>query len=157
MRKLILWSVGFVVLLMAVVGCEDGNPLRPSDENNDTDIGSTANQSVSVVVVVHNHTDDGDTGIPNRAPRLTSPGAQESTSGDVVLLTITATDPENDTLSWSAVRLPRDLTIDPLTGVISGEVTTSSADDSPFSVTVSVSDGALSTSAVFAWTVQAAP
>lgn len=160
MKRLTFRCIEFVLtmaLLLAVVGCEPGNPLRPSDEDNDTEIGSTNNQSVSVVVVIHDHPDDGDTAVPNRAPRLTSPGAQTSTSGDTVRLSLTATDPDDDLLSWVAGGLPRDLTIDPVTGVISGEVSSSSADDSPFSVTVAVSDGALSASVVFAWTVQAAP
>lgn len=145
-----------LALVLVFVGC-DQNPLRPSDEDNDP--SNTNTQTIDIVVVIHNHPnddDDDDADVPNSPPRLTSPGNQTSISGDVVSLQILATDADGDSLTYTAGGLPRDLTIDSATGVISGTLTTSSAADSPFSALVAVSDGKESDSVVFIWTVTAA-
>ncbi len=64
---------------------------------------------------------------------------------------IVATDPDGDTLSYSATGLPDGLTIDSASGLISGTLSFTSA--GTHNVTVTVSDGALSDSASFTWTV----
>jgi len=68
-----------------------------------------------------------------------------------VSLQITGSDPEGDTLTYSATGLPVGLSINPTTGVISGTLTAASA--GPHTVTVTVSDGTLSTSKTFSWTI----
>jgi hypothetical protein len=88
---------------------------------------------------------------PNTAPQVTHPGAQSATEGDVILLAISATDRESNTLGYSADGLPPGLDIAPDTGAISGTVGGASAD--PYTVSVHVSDGLLTTTVVFAWTV----
>lgn len=90
-------------------------------------------------------------GIPaNRTPSITNPGAQTTPAGSFSL-TITASDPDGDLLTFSATGLPAGVTIDPATGRISG--TASVAGTS--TVTVTASDGALEASATFTLTVTA--
>lgn len=88
----------------------------------------------------------------NQPPQITSPGAQASLLGAVVSLPVTANDPENDPITFSATGLPTGLSISAASGVISGTVTAAGA----FNVTVTVSDG-ISTpaSAAFVWNVTA--
>jgi len=85
------------------------------------------------------------------APQVANPGDQENTEGDMVSLQINASDPDGDLLSYNAEGLPDDLSIDTLTGLISGNLTYESA--GTYSVTVTVSDGAADVSATFTWTV----
>ena len=89
----------------------------------------------------------------NQAPSVTNPGPQTGTVGAPLSLPITATDPDNDTLTYSAIGLPTGLTIHPDTGVISGTPTA----DGVFNATVTASDGPLSGNASFAWTIAPAP
>ncbi|ACH40055.1 dystroglycan-type cadherin-like domain repeat protein [Citrifermentans bemidjiense Bem] len=87
----------------------------------------------------------------NRAPAITAPGNQSNYTGEVISLPIVATDPNGDTLSYSASNLPLGLSINSSTGVISGTISSSAS--SSYSVTVSVSDGSLSSSTNFTWSV----
>jgi Putative Ig domain len=91
----------------------------------------------------------------NRPPVVTNPGNQTNTEGDVVSLSVTATDPDGDPLSYSASGLPPNLTINSTTGLISGTLAAGSAGSYP--VTVTASDGSLSGSASFTWTVRPLP
>ena len=68
-----------------------------------------------------------------------------------VSLPVTATDADDDTLSYSATGLPTGLSIDEVTGVISGTVPFGS--DGTFPVTVTVTDGDASDQVSFDWTV----
>ena len=88
---------------------------------------------------------------PNTAPQVSNPGAQTSIEGDVVSLPISASDAEGNPLSYSAEGLPPGLDIDPDAGLISGTVGGASA--TPYSVSVHVSDGSLTTTVDFSWTV----
>jgi hypothetical protein len=90
---------------------------------------------------------------PNTAPQVTNPGAQTSTEGDVILLPIGASDGENTALEYSADGLPPGLGIDPVSGVIGGTV--GGASVTPYGVSVHVSDGSLTTTVDFSWTVNA--
>ena len=85
----------------------------------------------------------------NTVPDVTNPGAQANLDGDVVNLPIIATDDDGDTLSYSASDLPAGLTINTVTGLISGILTAGGN----HSVTVTVSDGTDSTSVNFSWDV----
>ena len=58
----------------------------------------------------------------NRAPLVTNPGDQSDAEGDSISLTVTGSDPDLDTLTWSAIGLPPGLSIDPATGALSFRV-----------------------------------
>ena len=52
----------------------------------------------------------------NRTPSITNPGTQTSIRGSIVVLRPLASDPDGDSLSWSATGLPAGLAIAPATG-----------------------------------------
>ncbi len=81
------------------------------------------------------------------APKLTSPGAQVNSIGDVVNLTIVST---NVTL-WSAINLPPSLSINPKTGIITGLITATSVTK----VTVKGNGPGGEVSIIFEWAVAA--
>jgi large repetitive protein len=85
----------------------------------------------------------------NAPPVVTNPGSQLSTLGMAVALQINASDPDGDTLSYSATGLPAGLAISGSSGLISGTPTTAGTTNP----TVTVSDGSSSTTASFSWTV----
>ncbi len=85
---------------------------------------------------------------------LADPGAQRAVVGSPVTLRLSAVDAPGAVIRFAASGLPRGLTLDPSTGLISG------APRSPGSaaVTVQVTDGGGSQRAVsFVWTVQGLP
>lgn len=85
---------------------------------------------------------------------VTPPAEQLNHEGDVISdVTVTATDAHNGTLNFTATNLPAGLSINPTTGVISGTIGSTSAGDSPYTVTVVVGDGTYSTTATFTWLV----
>jgi hypothetical protein len=90
----------------------------------------------------------------NHAPVLTNPGNQTNVVGVPVSFALSATDQDNDPLTYTASGLPLGVSVDPSTGVVSGTVTRAGAGF--HTVTVSVSDGALSASTTFAWTAKLA-
>jgi PKD repeat protein len=87
----------------------------------------------------------------NHAPTLTPPADQTSAEHTAVSLQLAASDPDGDPLTYGATGLPAALTIDAGTGRISGTLTYSSA--GTYTVTAIVSDGSVSASATFTWTV----
>ncbi|MCJ7725043.1 MAG: putative Ig domain-containing protein, partial [Acidimicrobiia bacterium] len=92
----------------------------------------------------------------NRAPALTNPGPRSSAEGDLVALLVVGSDPDGNTLVWSASGLPAGLSLDPATGLISGTIGFDAAPASPFSVTVRATDDGvpvLFTEVAFSWTV----
>ncbi|MEH6770807.1 putative Ig domain-containing protein [Maribacter arcticus] len=96
----------------------------------------------------------------NQAPTLTNPGVQNGVVGDVVSLQIDATDTEDDGMAYSATNLPTGLSIDMVTGLISGTITTGAANNSPYAVDITVTDdGTPSESATitFTWNVTDVP
>ena len=86
---------------------------------------------------------------PNRAPVVTNPGNRSTPRGTAVGISITATDADNNPLSYSATGLPDGLEIDPATGFISGTVGLNAAPS--YNVNVIVSDSVISSSASFSW------
>ncbi len=93
-------------------------------------------------------------GQPNHPPTVTNPGAQASSEGQVVSLQISANDLDLDPLTYAAVGLPDGLSIHPSTGLIAGTISYHAAANSPYNVTVTVSDGkGGSTPVSFTWTV----
>ena len=91
----------------------------------------------------------------NHPPSVVSPGNQSTLAGTAATLAIVASDPDGDTLTYSASSLPSGLAINSSTGLISGTVSTTAAGS--YTVTVTASDGALSGSATFSWVVSVPP
>ena len=87
----------------------------------------------------------------NRRPTLTPPANQTSAENKTISLRLVAKDPDGDGLTYSAVGLPPSLTINAATGLISGILSSTSA--GMYQVTATVSDGRVSQSATFMWTV----
>ncbi len=103
-------------------------------------------------------TDNFDTGcgVPNNAPVVDTVANQNSVEGNTVSVATSATDPDGDTLSFSATNLPAGITINSSTGAITGTVGQSAATGSPYTVTVTAADGnGGSDSTNFVWTIDA--
>ncbi|MEK8033612.1 PA14 domain-containing protein [Ideonella sp. DXS29W] len=86
---------------------------------------------------------------PDVTPLLAEIASQQTPLGSTVNLALSATDPNGDTLHFSAAGLPTGLTIDPDTGRITGSPTTAGN----FDVTVAVSDGYNTASRHLLWQV----
>jgi hypothetical protein len=127
--------------------------------------GAAANSPYTVVLSV---SDDGSPSLEdtvtftwtvastNRPPQVTDPGDQSSAEGDSISLTIQASDPDGDGLSFSATGLPSGLSINSSSGLIQGSVGYSAAANSPYTVVLSVSDDgspSLEDTVTFTWTV----
>lgn len=88
----------------------------------------------------------------NRRPDVINPGPQTSAEGAVVTLQVLASDPDGDTLTYTATNLPPGLSINAATGVISGTVSYTASGS--YTVTVTAKDpGGLSDTETFTWTV----
>ena len=86
----------------------------------------------------------------NNPPIITNPGNQTNNENESVNLPISASDPDGQSLTYSATGLPAGLSIYS-SGLISGTLASTAA--GTYYVTVSVSDGALNASASFTWIV----
>lgn len=90
-------------------------------------------------------------GTSNGAPVLVNPGNQSSIAGNPVSLQLSGSDPAGQPVSYGVTALPPGLALTPATGRISGTPTTPGS----YLVTAVVSDGVLSDSETFTWTVAA--
>jgi hypothetical protein len=88
-------------------------------------------------------------GYANTAPTLASVSNQSSNVGQAVSVQLAGSDAEGSPLTYSATGLPSGVSVAPGTGLISGAPTTAGT----YSVTATVSDGALTASRSFSWTV----
>lgn len=87
-------------------------------------------------------------------PTFTSPGNQFNNVGDSVFLELVVNDENDDTLTFTAINLPPDLEISPVTGTISGTVDTAGV----YTPTITVDDGNTAPIAKsFTWTVNTVP
>lgn len=94
--------------------------------------------------------------IPNEPPEVENPGPRSNAEGQTVSLTIEASDPDDDDLTFSAVGLPEGLDIHPVTGVIgpSASYYAAQISDGDYDVTVTVTDEhGDSTDVNFTWTI----
>ena len=91
----------------------------------------------------------------NRPPVLITPASQSTVRGSIVSYQAVASDPDFNPLIWSAGGLPAGLVINAATGVISGTVPVTAAPSN--SVTLTVSDGNLTTQTVFSWLTTSPP
>jgi YVTN family beta-propeller protein len=89
----------------------------------------------------------------NTAPNLSNPGSQSSTVGAAVELPATASDPDGNALSFSAIGLPAGLSVDATTGRITGTPTTVG----DYAVGLSAFDGTVSTTVNFSWSITTQP
>ena len=88
---------------------------------------------------------------PSSPPTLTQPANQTSAENASVSLQLVGSDPDGDTLAYSATGLPPALGVNAATGLISGTLTFSSA--GTYTVTAAVSDGSVTSTKTFTWTV----
>ncbi len=92
--------------------------------------------------------------LANQDPSIVNPGDQTSTESDVVNLSISASDPDGDSLIYGALNLPTGLSIDSNNGNISGTLSAAGV----FAVSITVNDGnGGQDSASFTWTVDTLP
>jgi len=93
-----------------------------------------------------------------RTPILANPGDQNGVEGDTPDLSLLATDPNNNLLTYSATGLPPGLSLDPIYGNLTGTIDYGDAANGPYVVTVIATNGGLSASQTFLWNVtRAAP
>ena len=85
----------------------------------------------------------------NNAPVLLDPGNRSSARGQPTNLQLQGSDPDGTPVSYSATGLPPGLALMASTGYISGTPSTAGA----YAVTANVSDGVLSASQTFTWTI----
>lgn len=90
---------------------------------------------------------------PNEAPIITSTPITTSTIGVLYTYDVNATDPDEDTLTYSLITKPKGMAINSKTGVINWTPTSTQIGDNP--VTVKVSDGTLDVIQSFAIKVKA--
>lgn len=93
--------------------------------------------------------------VGNSPPTLTHPGDQINVESETVSLQISATDIDGDDILYTADNLPPTLLINEETGLISGQLTATSAGS--YSVEVMASDDEDSASISFTWTVTDRP
>jgi hypothetical protein len=88
-------------------------------------------------------------GFSDTAPTLVNPGARSSGLSQTTTLQLQGSDPDGLPISYSATGLPAGLTLMASTGFITGTPTAAGT----YAVTATVSDGVLTASQTFTWTI----
>jgi hypothetical protein len=119
--------------------------------SNTTDVTDVTIQKMTINML------DRFVGIPNTptAPSVVNPGTQTTVQGDPVTLGITASDPQGDTLAYSASGLPPGLSISSTTGEVTGTVADGSVGS--YFTSIGVTDGTQTTTIYFEWIVNFGP
>jgi hypothetical protein len=86
---------------------------------------------------------------------LANPGTQTNANGDLVTLPTSASDPDGDPLTFSGTGIPAGLTINSATGLVTGTLGSTADANSPYTVTVTVSDATYTNTQAFTWNVNA--
>ena len=81
------------------------------------------------------------------------PGLQHNLAGDTVNVAILATDQYSYSLTYSASNLPDGLSINSATGAITGTIASDAASDTPYTVTITATDGTYTATESFKWKV----
>ena len=89
----------------------------------------------------------------NDAPLVFNPGGQANAPNDTVSRYVLVYEADGDPVTFSATGLPPGLSIDSASGEITGTIASSAEAGSPYTVTVTASDGTLTDSETFTWTV----
>jgi hypothetical protein len=89
----------------------------------------------------------------NSPPLLANPGSQETIAGANADLPATASDPDANPLTFSAIGLPPGLNVNAATGRITGVAATAGN----YTVGLTAFDGTASTSVTFSWTITSRP
>jgi hypothetical protein len=142
------------------VGTTSGSYSQRFDVGNTTGFvypSATAGQRYCFAVSAYNSMGEGPKstevcGYSNRYPSLTNPGSQSSTVGQSSSLQLNGSDPDGQSVTFNATNLPPGLALMSTTGYISGSATTAGT----YNVIALVSDGVLSQTQSFTWTVNAA-
>jgi hypothetical protein len=82
---------------------------------------------------------------------VAAPGDQYNTGGDAVSLPITGVDAGNLALTYSAVGLPQGLSINSVSGLLSGTIAPTAGSANPYAVTVTATDGTNNNNTSFNW------
>ncbi|MBB5209716.1 endonuclease [Chiayiivirga flava] len=121
-----------------------------------TDNGLPPQSDVATITVNLTDIDETTNGAPEAVGTLEDFEATEGAAIALRDLGVAFSDPDGDTLTFTAANLPAGLVLDPVTGILSGTPADGSADASPYTVTVSASDGIASAQLDFALTVRPA-
>ena len=89
----------------------------------------------------------------NRPPFIDDLRDQAHSEGDNINLPIDAFDEDNDIMTFSATGLPPGLSIAEDTGIVTGTISIGAQENSPYNVTIGVSDGLSSYETSFSWTI----
>ncbi len=131
-----------------VLNADGTYSFTPNDNANALPTGKVVTQQVTYTV------SDGNGGFDTATLTLTITGTNDAPvaaelpdrlnlEGDDVEIDVSDafTDPDGDPLTFTATGLPSGLSIDPVTGVISGEIDEGAADGGPYSVIITADDG----------------
>ncbi len=131
-----------------VLNADGTYTFTPNDKANALPVGEVVTQQVTYTV------SDGNGGNDTATLTITITGTNDvpvaeplpdhgNFEGDDIVIDLSGffSDPDGDPLTFAASGLPPGLTIDPLTGIITGTVSVGAATNGPYLVTVTVSDG----------------